>query len=82
MTELSKHWRLHLWLLGGLGFAVIGILLWQLPFPASLLVIGQAFILGTLVSRVERLDRWREAELKIAQELAERERRGSNGVHH
>ncbi len=51
------------------GLAVCGVLLWQLPFPSSLLVLGLVFTVGTLVNRTERLDRWREAEEKAEKAL-------------
>ncbi len=89
MTELSKHWRRYMWPLGILGILAISILLWQLPFPSNVLVCGLAFTLGgvrirteQLRWRVDQLDRWRETELKIEQELAERTRRKTDAVHH
>jgi hypothetical protein len=87
MTQLSKHWRRYLWVLGLLGMAAMGLLLWQLPFPANLLVVAMAFTLGgvrvkveQLRHRIERLEKWHDTELVIEQDLARRTR-GNRATH-
>lgn len=89
MTQLSKHWRWYLWAVALFGLAAIACLLWQLPFPASLLMAGLATTLGgvrikveQLKQRIEALEKWRDTELAIEQDLAERERRGAANVTH
>ena len=81
MTQLSKHWRWYLWVVALFGLVAIGLLLWQLPFPASLLVAGLATTLGgvrikveQLKQRIEVLEKWRDTELAIEQDLAVRTR--------
>lgn len=82
MTQLSKHWRWYLALLVVLGVAVNVLVLWQLPFPSSVLFLAMAYNLGRTVMKVQALERWRDTELAIEQDLAERERRGAANVTH
>ncbi len=72
---LPANWRQYLWVLSILGFLGIGVLLWQLPFPSSLILVCIAYTLGSVRLQVEKLEQWQKAELQIEQDLAEQARR-------
>ncbi len=73
------NWRDWVSMIAGAGF--IACVLWQLPFPSSVLIILSFYTCGDAVNRLRGLEKWRQTEEEIARELAQREQRGSNTTH-